>query len=206
MNTQYFAYRRGDIITAPNTKNLEKLTENMVKVVVAIVGNYNSMASGLNLGLSEIMAYHSKEFHPKEALIGDKVSVPIKEIRRISKHYTYETLTQLNKSIIGITDKIEPDDLVFQVGVRENLPSTISFGVVDRINKYVEESRLDDFFINDTSESGSGVFTQDGKLLGMTLGVLSPQVMVASSISSIILRDRPLPSEQKPWFYSKESI
>ncbi len=206
MNSQYFVYQRGDIVVDPKSKNLEVLASNMDKVVVVMVGNYNAMVSGLHLGLSEIMSYHAKDFHPKEALIGNKVGVPVKELRHAEKHYTYQVAVPPSSSVtgLGVVEGIEQGDLVFQVGVRDHLPGTVSVGVVDRMSKYLNDDHPRDSFIGDTSESGSGVFTQDGRLVGMTLGILSPDVMVAVSIISIIMRDRPLPNLPKAWFYPKD--
>jgi hypothetical protein len=203
MNSQYFVYKRGDIVTDPKSKNLNVLSENINKIVVAMVGSYNAMVSGLHLGPSEIMSYHDENFNPKEALISNKVAVPIKEIRQLKKHHTYEVLVPPSSSIteVGVLNEIEQGDLVFQVGVRDHVPGAVTVGVVDRMNKYINNDHPDESFIGDTSESGSGVFTQDGKLIGMTLGFISPKVMVAVSIISIILVDRPLPKIQKPWFY-----
>lgn len=202
MNSRYFVYKHGDIVTNPNIKQLEKVQESMIRVVVAIIGKYNAMVSGLHLGLSEVMSYHSEDFHPKEALIGRSVSVPVKVLRHYQKHHTYQTLTPPSSSIIGIADEIDDGDLVFQVGVRNHLPGIITIGVVDKISKYVDIQNLDDSLISDTSESGSGVFTYDGKLIGMTLGIISPEVMIAISIDSIILMDRPILTP-KPWFYNQ---
>ncbi len=207
MNSQYFVYRRGDIVSDPKSKRLDDLIITVEKVVVAMVGNYETMVSGLHLGPSEIMSYHTKDFHPREALIANKIPVPVKEIRRIEKHHTYHITVPPSSSItgLGVVEEIEPDDIVFQAGVRNHIPGVVTVGIVDRISKYFNNSNLDDSFIGDTSESGSGVFTQDGRLIGMTLGLISPQVMVAVSILSIIMRDRPLPNIQKPWFYPKNS-
>lgn len=207
MNSEYFVYRREDIVSDPNAKHLDRLAINVEKVVVAMVGNYNTMVSGLHLGSSEIMSYHAKDFHPKEALIANRVAVPIKEIRRVEKHHTYHVIVPPSSSVtgLGVVDEIKFDDIVFQAGVRNHVPGVVTVGVVDRMSKYINDDHPSDSFIKDTSESGSGVFTQDGRLVGMTLGILSPDVMVAVSILSIIMRDRPLPKEEKAWFYPKNS-
>lgn len=206
MNSQYFVYRRGDIVSDPNSKHLDKLVVNVEKVVVAMVGSYETMVSGLHLGPSEVMSYHTKDFHPKEALIANRIAVPIKEIRRVEKHHTYHITVPPSSSItgLGVVEEIEPDDLVFQAGVRNHVPGVVTVGVVDRMSKYISDDHPNDSFIGDTSESGSGVFTQDGRLVGMTLGLISPQVMVAVSIISIIMRDRPLPKIPRAWFYPKD--
>jgi len=206
MNSQYFVYKRGDIVSDPNSKHLDNLVVSMEKVVVAMVGSYEAMVSGLHLGPSEVMSYHAKDFHPKEALIANRVAVPIKEIRSVEKHHTYHVIVPPSSSVtgLGVVDEIKFDDIVFQAGVRNNTPGVVTVGVVDRMSKYINEDHPSDSFIKDTSESGSGVFTQDGKLVGMTLGILSPDVMVAVSIISIIMRDRPLPNLPRAWFYPKD--
>lgn len=206
MNSQYFVYKRGDIVSDPNSKHLDRLIVNMEKVVVSMVGNYETLVSGLHLGPSEVMSYHSKDFHPKEALIANRVAVPIREIRKVEKYHTYYITVPPSSSItgLGVVEEIEPDDLVFQAGVRNHIPGVVTVGVVDRMSKYINKDYPDDSFIGDTSESGSGVFTQDGRLVGMTLGLISPQVMVAVSIISIIMRDRPIPNPSRAWFYPND--
>jgi hypothetical protein len=207
MNSEYFVYKRGDIVSNPDSKHLDKLLVNIERVVVAMVGSYETMVSGLHLGPSEIMSYHANDFYPQEALIANRVTVPIKEIRRVEKHHTYHIVVPPSSSItgLGVVDEVELDDLVFQAGVRNHMSGVVTVGVVDRMSKYINDDHPRDSFIKDTSESGSGVFTQDGRLVGMTLGMLSPDVMVAVSILSIVMRDRPLPKVQKPWFYPQDS-
>ena len=113
MNSEYFVYRRGDIVSDPNSKNLENLVVSVEKVVVAMVGSYETMVSGLHLGPSEVMSYHANDFHPKEALIANRVAVPIKEIRRIEKHHTYHITIPPSSSVtgLGVVDEIKLDTL-----------------------------------------------------------------------------------------------
>ena len=40
MNSQYFVYKRGDIVSDPNSKHLDKLVVSVEKVVVAMVEIY----------------------------------------------------------------------------------------------------------------------------------------------------------------------
>jgi hypothetical protein len=199
MNSQYFAYRRGDIVSDVSSGSLKNLSENIPKVVVAIIGKYDSMISGLHLGFSRVRTYHSDDFHPTDALIGNTVPVPVKKICHFEKHHTYETLTPPSSSLVPVSDLVENGDLVFQIGVRNHTPGIISAGVVDRLSRYCDENKVIDLCSTNTSESGSGVFTLDGKLLGMTLGVISPNVMVAINVEGIISIGTK--KKEEPWFY-----
>lgn len=185
MKTKYFAYKRGREVLPVKTKSIEPVIHNTFRVVVTIVGKYNSMISGLHLGLYEVVSYHSTDFNPNGLVIGNAEPVSLKKIKECDRYHVYQTPIPPSSSVITVTEEFEVDDFIFQVGVRHAKPYVITVGVIERITKYVGLDHVLDS-VEDGSESGSGVFDYDGKLIGMTLGHLTPDVMVAQSISSLI--------------------
>lgn len=180
MNPSLFIYRREAIVPPPYPKDLNSMFERALRLVVAIVGAHDAFVSGLHLGERKVATYHKDYFHPREALIGN-TAVPIEySVRKREDHRVYQLAVPPDNSLVGVSDRAELDDFVFQVGVRHRTPGMVSVGVVEALSKYVDKP--EQVMIDTNAESGSGVFDRSGRLIGMILGIVAPNIMAAIPI------------------------
>lgn len=192
MNQAMFAYRRQAVVPPPYPQDMRKVFERILRLVVTIVGHHDAFVSGLHVGQERVASYHREYFHHREALIGN-TPVPITKVSHLEDHHhRYELAVPPDSSLVAVDDgKPQASDFVFQVGVRSSVPNTISVGIIEPLSRYVDHP--DQVVVDTTSESGSGVFNAKGALIGMTLGVLAPDTMVAVSIMDLFILDHQLP-------------
>lgn len=184
-----FIYRKRELVREPLSDYLGNVLGSALGMIVTIIGQYESRISGLHLGKEEIATYHDNAFEPKAALVlGDK-EVRVKRVSRIgkSRYQTYILPVVPDNHIVPVQSQIKPEDFVYQVGVRNFRHNQVTFGVIERTSRYLKTEVEDEIEIEVGSESGSGVFTGEGKLLGMTLGQIYPDVMIATSIDHLLL-------------------
>lgn len=187
-----FVYRREAVVPPPYPPSLRTVFERAKRLVVTIKGEHDAFVSGIHLRQQHVASYHRDYFHPREALIGE-TPVKIEKVSHLREdHRLYEIAVPPDSSFISVGESTPPvDDFVFQIGVRNSVPSTISVGIIEPLSKYVD--RPNQISIDTTSESGSGVFYSNGYFLGMTMGKLSPDIMVGVPILDLLNMDYPIP-------------
>jgi len=162
---------------------------------MALVDRHNGFASAIHLGQHQIVGYHEDDFHPQEAVVGT-IRLPLTSVGAPTNSFyrTYEVPIAPHVGILPISTKVEPEDFVYQIGVCRNETGVISFGTVEPEYRHLD--RLDYSCIQTGSESGSALFTSEGKLLGMTLGHVSPEVMLATPITELLCLEESSVSEE----------
>jgi len=190
-------YKKRTVVSKPYSDYLSVIVSNACQVVMALVDRYNGFTSAIHLGHHQIIGYHTDDFHPHEAVVG-KIHLPLKSIE-VSKckkdlYHTYEVPVAPHGGILQVATKIKNEDFVYQIGVRRNETEVISFGTVEPSGRHLD--CLDHSCIQTGSESGSALFTSEGKLLGMTLGHVSPEVMLATPITELLCLEESFFSEE----------
>jgi hypothetical protein len=178
MNTKMLVYCRQDVVRLNNLSNAQHLMfDQLCRQVVAIEGPYSSLISGIRLSRRIVRTYHDTNFKPEGVLVGEETIPIIGRVNKGGNHYAYELAgsQEIRDLVLSATDMVEPGDVIFQVGVRSRHPETVSVGRVEKLTKYV--SKEEDLKIDPHAESGSAIFTDNGRLLGMTLGKIAPNVM-----------------------------
>jgi len=185
--TKLFVYRKKELVREPLSDYLCETLHNALGMVVTIVGQYESRASGLHLGAFDVAAYHDPGFQPTVALVMDDQPVKIQRIGQRGKYRTYRLPIRPNDEIVSVETKIRPEDAVFQIGVRNFRHRQVTYGVVEPLLLHLDTEEERDIQIDVCAESGSGVFTEKGGIIGMTLGKISPDIMVATSIDRLLM-------------------
>ncbi|MEI8337888.1 MAG: hypothetical protein WCF92_01930 [bacterium] len=185
---QIFVYRRRELVKEPLSDYLQNTLYQALGIVVTILGQYNSRVSALHLGKLEVAAYHDLDFHPRAAIVLGKETVNVKAISRPgkSRYQTYQLPISPSSQIIPVQNQIKPEDFVFQVGVRKSRDNQVTFGVIEPLFHHLSTDKENEISIEVGSESGSGVFSEKGGLIGMTLGHISPDVMLATTVSHLL--------------------
>lgn len=184
MKEGFFAYRREGRIEPPYPKDWAIPIARSLRVVISLLGNYGSAVSGIHLANRVVVTYHADDFHPVQACVGEQDGVPIKHARKKDLYHTYELPTNPTNDIVQVGEMVEPDDIVFQIGFRDHARGVVTFGTMDRLTRHV--STVDSKNVDTNCESGSGVFTLEGKLIGMTLGILAPQTMAGVTVGKLL--------------------
>ncbi|MFA6464016.1 MAG: hypothetical protein WCV55_03355 [Candidatus Paceibacterota bacterium] len=183
-----FAYRRKELATEPLSDYLRDTLRQALGMVITIIGQYGSRVSAIHLGKMEVATYHNIDFHPRAALVLGRETVDIKPVSRpgMSRYQTYQLPISPSNQIIPVQNRIESEDFVFQIGVRKSHDNQVTFGVIEPIFRHLNTDKESEISVEVGSESGSGVFSVKGGLIGMTLGHISPDIMLATSIDHLL--------------------